>query len=160
MIRNWRLYMLNALCCGINCTALEPAKSRNEADRHEQAREHSDQHQNRLTGWCASTLEVHEFLNNAIPNRWIGHARTNDKVMFPCPPPRSPDITPCDFFMWGFVKDKVFVPPLPHNLEDLQTRIGNALKLETPDMLKRVWEEMDCRLDVIRMTLSSHIEHL
>ncbi|GBN93349.1 hypothetical protein AVEN_107077-1 [Araneus ventricosus] len=67
-------------------------------------------------------------------------------------PPRSPDITPCDFSLWGFVKDKVYVPPLPRNLEDLRTRIGNALNLVTPDMLKRVWEEMDYRLDVVRVT--------
>ena len=28
-------------------------------------------------------------------------------------PPRSPDATPCDFFLWGYVKDQVYVPPLP-----------------------------------------------
>ena len=30
-----------------------------------------------------------------------------------CWPPRSPDLTPCDFFLWGCIKDRVFVPPLP-----------------------------------------------
>ncbi|GBN98293.1 hypothetical protein AVEN_121963-1 [Araneus ventricosus] len=75
-------------------------------------------------------------------------------------PPWSPDIAPCDFSWWGFVKDKVYAPPLPRNLEDLRTRIGNALNLVTPDMLKRVWEEMDYRLDVVRVTRGSHIEHL
>ncbi|GBN62422.1 hypothetical protein AVEN_201545-1, partial [Araneus ventricosus] len=63
--------------------------------------------------------------------------------------PRSPDITPCDFFLWVFVKDKLYVPPLPRNLEELRTRVGNALNLVTPDMLRRVWEEMDYRLDVV-----------
>ena len=28
-------------------------------------------------------------------------------------PPRSPDATPCDFFLRGYVKDQVYVPPLP-----------------------------------------------
>ena len=28
-------------------------------------------------------------------------------------PPRSQDATPCDFFLWGYVKDQVYVPPLP-----------------------------------------------
>jgi hypothetical protein len=28
-------------------------------------------------------------------------------------PPRSPDATPCHFFLWGYVKDQVYVPPLP-----------------------------------------------
>ncbi|GBN49380.1 hypothetical protein AVEN_175940-1 [Araneus ventricosus] len=45
--------------------------------------------------------------------------------------PRSLDITPCGFFLWGFVKDKVYVPPLPHNLEDLRICIANALNLVT-----------------------------
>ena len=29
--------------------------------------------------------------------------------------------TPCDFFFWGFVKDAVFVPPLPANLQIFAT---------------------------------------
>jgi hypothetical protein len=26
--------------------------------------------------------------------------------------PTLPDLTLCDFFLWGYIKDKVFVPPL------------------------------------------------
>ncbi|GBM67442.1 hypothetical protein AVEN_218136-1 [Araneus ventricosus] len=57
------------------------------------------------------------------------------------------------------MKDEVYFPPLPRNLEDLRTRIGNALNLVTADMLKRVPEEMDYRLDVVLVTRGSHIEH-
>jgi hypothetical protein len=32
-----------------------------------------------------------------------------------------------DFFVWGFVKDKVFVPPLPANVVELRTRITAAV---------------------------------
>jgi hypothetical protein len=28
-------------------------------------------------------------------------------------PPRSPDLTPLDFSVWGYIKEKGFVPPLP-----------------------------------------------
>jgi hypothetical protein len=28
-------------------------------------------------------------------------------------PPRSPDITPCNFFLWGYIKDSVFLPRPP-----------------------------------------------
>ena len=31
-------------------------------------------------------------------------------------PPRSPDLTVCDFFLWGFVKDNVYDPQLPKTL--------------------------------------------
>jgi hypothetical protein len=38
-------------------------------------------------------------------------------------PPRSPDLTPLDFFLWGFVKDRMFIPPLPANVAELRIRI-------------------------------------
>ena len=41
-------------------------------------------------------------------------------------PPRSPDLTPCDFFLWGYVKDHVFVPPMPLDLAELRQRIEHA----------------------------------
>jgi hypothetical protein len=37
-------------------------------------------------------------------------------------PPRSPDLTPCDFFLWGFVKDSVYVPPLPTSIHEIRDR--------------------------------------
>ena len=64
-------------------------------------------------------------------------------------PPRSPDLTPYDFFSWGFVKDTVFVPPLPANLQDLWNRITAALALVDRDVLTRVWNEMEYRIDVL-----------
>jgi len=66
-------------------------------------------------------------------------------------PPRSPDLTPCEFFLWGFVKDTVFVPPLPANLQDLRNRITAAVALVDRVMLTRVWNKMDYRIDVCRI---------
>ena len=43
--------------------------------------------------------------------------------------PRSPDITPCDFFLWGFVKEAVYVPSLPTTLNDLKKLYHNCGKL-------------------------------
>jgi hypothetical protein len=37
-------------------------------------------------------------------------------------PPRSPDLTPLDFFLWGYLKSKVYLTP-PANLDDLEMRI-------------------------------------
>jgi hypothetical protein len=64
--------------------------------------------------------EVREYLNTRFPGWWIGRAAPRAW------PPRSPDLTPMDFFLWGFVKDKVFVPPLPANVVELRTRITAA----------------------------------
>ena len=73
-------------------------------------------------------------------------------------PPRSPDLTPLDFFLWGFVKDRVFVPPLPANVVELRTRITATVAKVTPEMLRSVWQETDYRWDVCRITNGSHIE--
>jgi len=75
-------------------------------------------------------------------------------------PPRSPDLTPCDFFLWGFVKDTVFVSPLPANLQDLRNRITAGVALADRDMLTRVWNELDYRIDFCRITKCGQIEHL
>jgi hypothetical protein len=33
-----------------------------------------------------------------------------------------------NFFLWGCVKDQVFIPPLPHDLADLKAWITAAVK--------------------------------
>ena len=33
---------------------------------------------------------------------------------------RSPDATPCDFFLRGYVKGQVYVPPLPASIPELK----------------------------------------
>ncbi|GBM91324.1 hypothetical protein AVEN_188614-1 [Araneus ventricosus] len=69
-----------------------------------------------------------------------------------CRQARFPDLTPCDFFLWGFVKDNEFVPPLPQNLQELKQRITNVLNALTWDLLSRMWQELDYRVDICRVT--------
>ncbi|PSN37942.1 hypothetical protein C0J52_20251, partial [Blattella germanica] len=72
--------------------------------------------------------------------------------------PRVPQ-APRDFYLWGYVKDHVFVPPLPENLPVTRphrqrhrcNRHGNT---------SRVWDELHYRLDVCRVTRGAHFEHL
>ena len=73
---------------------------------------------------------------------------------------RSPDLPPCDFFLWGYVKGLVFVLPLPANIEEMKERITAALETVTEDMLQRVWHELEYRLNVCRVRGGAHIEHL
>jgi hypothetical protein len=62
--------------------------------------------------------------------------------------------------VWVFVKDSVYVSPLPMSLMELRDRITNALQTITADMLPRVWDEFDYRVDVCRVTQGAHIEGL
>ena len=50
--------------------------------------------------------------------------------------------------------------PLPANLQDLRNRITAAVALVDRDMLTLMWNEMDYRIDVCRITKGGHIEHL
>ena len=88
---------------------------------------------------------VRQFLDATFPNRWIGRDG-------PTPwPPRSPDIAHLDFFLWGYVKDKVFSTPVP-DITNLKARITDAFDTITGDMLENTWREIDYRLDVLRAT--------
>src|SRR5215470_12641844 len=96
-------------------------------------------------------LDVRQWLNDVLPHRWIGRGAHEDLIFCPWPA-RSPDLTPRDYFLWGYVKDKVFVPPLPASIPDLKNRITTAVETITLDMLIRAWQELDYRLDVCRVT--------
>ena len=55
---------------------------------------------------------------------------------------------------------KVFVPPLSCDLADLKTRIIAAVNNIDALVLTRVWQEIEYHIDVCRVTLGAHIEHL
>ena len=75
-------------------------------------------------------------------------------------PPRSPDATPFDFFLWGYVKDQVYVPPLLTSILELKVGIRTAIETITADTLQTVWSELDYRVDICRITKGAHTEHL
>ena len=56
-------------------------------------------------------ITVCKFLDEQAPNRWKGRRGPVEW------PPRSPDLTPMDFFFWVFVKNKVFSRK-PHTVDD------------------------------------------
>jgi len=90
-------------------------------------------------------------LDATFPNRWIGRDG-------PTPgPPRSPDVTLLDFFLWECVKEKVFSTPVP-DITNMKARITDAFATITEDMMENTWREIDYRLDVLRATKGAHIE--
>ena len=78
-------------------------------------------------------------------------------VLTTCRTQYTPDATTCDFFLWGYVKDQVYVPA---SIPELKVRIRTAIETITADMLQTVWNELDYRVDVCRITKGAHIEHL
>ena len=63
---------------------------------------------------------------------------------------------PLDFFLWGYVKAKVFSTPVP-DITILTARITDAFATITEDMLGNTWRETDYLLDVHRSTKGAHV---
>jgi hypothetical protein len=107
--------------------------------------------------WCSSKM-VHpphsapilrEFLDIHFPGRWVWR---DGPITWP---PRSPDITALDFFLWGYVKDIVYKTPVT-SLAELKLR--NIATIETPQMLENIWREIECRSDILLATKGTHVE--
>ena len=50
--------------------------------------------------------------------------------------PSSPDCNPCDFFLWGYLKEKVY-QPLPNNLTALKRKIKTEFERIPNIMLEK-----------------------
>lgn len=55
-----------------------------------------------------------------VESSWTSRL-SSDKV--PPPPSNSPDLTPCNFFLWGHIKDLVHVSPLLRDTDELKEHI-------------------------------------
>ncbi|GFW94451.1 uncharacterized protein TNCV_2701721 [Trichonephila clavipes] len=62
-------------------------------------------------------LSVPDWLDITVLDQWIDRKEPPDKSCIAWPP-RSPDLTPCDFYLRWFIKDCMYVPPLPADLSD------------------------------------------
>jgi hypothetical protein len=58
---------------------------------------------------------------------WLGDKFKRKFIHKDLWPPRSPDLNPCDFFLWGHLKAKVY-NPLPKSLDDLKGNIEREFK--------------------------------
>ncbi|GFS85557.1 transposable element Tc3 transposase [Trichonephila clavipes] len=64
-------------------------------------------------------------------------------------PPRSCDLTPLDYFLWGYVKSLVYVDK-PQTIDHLEDNIRRVIADIRPQMLEKVTENWTSRLDYLR----------
>ncbi|GFU65308.1 uncharacterized protein TNCV_315171 [Trichonephila clavipes] len=69
-------------------------------------------------------------------------------------PPRSCDLTPLDYFLWGYVKSLVYADK-PQTLDHLEDNIRRVIANIQPQMLEKVIENWTSRLDYIRASHGS-----
>ena len=84
--------------------------------------------------------QVRQWLDQKFPGRWLGRRGPIEW------PPRSCDLTPCDFFLWGVIKERVYATK-PRDLEDLKDRITNALRALEPALCLKVCQAVRGRLE-------------
>ncbi|GFY36103.1 putative transposable element [Trichonephila clavipes] len=74
-------------------------------------------------------------------------------------PPRSCDLTPLDYFLWGYVKSLVYADK-PQTLDHLEDNILRVIADIRPQMLEKVIENWTSRLDYIRASRGSHMPEI
>ncbi|GFV97324.1 transposable element Tc3 transposase [Trichonephila clavipes] len=74
-------------------------------------------------------------------------------------PPRSCDLTPLDYFLWGYVKSMVYADK-PQTLDHLEDNIRRVIADIRPQMLEKVIENWTSRLDYIRASRGSHMPEI
>lgn len=77
------------------------------------------------------SLAVRNWLTATFPERWMGRGSPN----LPWPP-YSPDLTPMDFFLWGWVKSQVYRTPVT-DVEELRKRIRDVFGEMPHEMVKK-----------------------
>lgn len=97
--------------------------------------------------------QARNIVQEHFPNRWIGRGG-----IFPWPP-RSPDMTPLDYFLWGALKDIVYRVP-PTTEENMQQRIREACTALAPETIQDATLSFINRLNYCIHVNGHHFEHL
>lgn len=100
-----------------------------------------------------TSLTVRRLLNDMFPNRWIG---IGGPVEFP---PRSPDLTVLDYYLWGRIKDLVY-RERPTTRDDMRNRITVAIQSLAHDEVLRAVDSFPRRVIACIQQNGGIIEHL
>ncbi|GFU15581.1 DUF4817 domain-containing protein [Trichonephila clavipes] len=74
-------------------------------------------------------------------------------------PPRSPDLTPADFWLWGYLKSRVYLSG-PSSLSELKDAIHREVSSIHPDMLHSAVAGFVTRLECLLPCGGGHVEHI
>ncbi|KAJ4451228.1 hypothetical protein ANN_02688 [Periplaneta americana] len=98
---------------------------------------------------------AHRSYQEKYPDRRIGRG---GPIAWP---PRSPDLNPIDFYLWGYLKSLVYSSPVP-DMESLRNRIVADCEeiRNTPGIWDRVRRAMRHRYEACIQAGGGHFEHL
>ncbi|GFT75823.1 uncharacterized protein TNCV_851291 [Trichonephila clavipes] len=98
---------------------------------------------NKTTHTCNTARATIDLLKDMFDDRLISRFGAVNW------PPRSCDLTPLDYFLWGYVKSLVYVDK-PQTLDHLEDNIRRVIADIRSEMLEKVIENWTSRLDYIR----------
>ena len=74
-------------------------------------------------------------------------------------PPRSPDLSPLDFWLWGYLQARVFTHN-PSTIEELKTAIRDEISAISPEQLSNAVNDFTKRINALIESGGRHFEHL
>lgn len=104
---------------------------------------------------CHCTAESLDYLREFFDERIISR---NNEIAWPT---RSCDLTPCDFFLWPYLKNNIFRTPIL-NLNDMQQRIEQkCMEINNnPVMLQNIIRNFERRILKCIDLEGQHFQHL
>jgi len=96
-------------------------------------------------------LGVHAWLDQKFPGRWLGRRGPHER------PTRSPDLTPCDFFLWDWAKEEVYRAK-SHTLEQLEDQIWKVITNIPHNFLQKTVDSIPGRLRKLVDAAGAYVE--
>ena len=97
-------------------------------------------------------IVVRQLLDNQLNNRWIGRGGS---IQWP---PRSPDLSVCDFWLWGYIRNELYKPPRPSTATTLKERLMDLLDNIPKSMIRKAYESFTRRCKLCEESYGGHFE--
>ena len=95
---------------------------------------------------------VRALLDDKLTDRWIGRG---GPIQWP---PRSPDLAVNDFWLWGYIRDKLYRDPRPRTLAALQDRLTSLLDDVEVEMIRASYRSFLRRCELCSENRGGHFE--
>lgn len=99
---------------------------------------------------CHTANDTIELLRNKFDGRVI--SINGDKPW----PPRSCDLSPLDYFLWGYVKERVYADK-PRTIPELKANIRRVIAEIGPEICEKVLKNYGTRIVACKKSLGGHL---
>ena len=97
--------------------------------------------------------EVRAMLDDQLKDRWIGRRGVIEW------PPRSPDLSVCDFFLWGYLREQVYESgKIFKTVDELKRKITQEINRISLDYVTSSFKNWVSRLDKCIENEGGHFE--